>query len=97
MATIIISTRKSEAIHHWMMKEYGSWEDHGKDQSHPCALLQRFGGKLELTIEQAKELIESGVYTVSSYRDDEIEGGEQTKSIISRYVTKLKAAIPKFQ
>lgn len=93
MKTIKIRTNKSHAIHVWMMKEYGSWEDNNKDQGHPCALLQQFGKTLTLTEDQAKDLIESGKYQATSWNDDEIDGGERTKKVIAFWVKKLQTAI----
>jgi hypothetical protein len=90
---ITIQTRQSTAVYQWMSKEYGSWEDHDKDPNHACALLQRFGGMLELTEEQAMELITSGKYNSTAWLDDEIEGGAKTKLTIAGYVTKIQTAL----
>jgi hypothetical protein len=91
--SIVLKSSKSAAVHHWMMKEYGSWEDNNKNQDHPCAILQRFGGKLTLTEKQANDLIESGKYNSTAWYDDEIEGGAKTKQIIHNWVLKIQKAL----
>lgn len=90
MIKIIIP--KASFIHHWMMKEYGSWEDNNQDVNHPCAILQK-RGIIELTKEQIKGLIVSGKYQATSWEDDEIEGGARTKKAILSYTNKLSNLI----
>lgn len=92
---ITIKTTRSHAVHEWMMKEYGSWEDHNKDVNHACASLQRFGGNVKLTREQAEELIKSGEYQSTGWNDDEISGGARTKQVIARYVRLIKSEMSK--
>lgn len=90
---IIIRFTQSAAIHTWMMKEYGSWEDHNKDSNHPCALLQQTKKLLTLTEQQAKDLVESGKSQATSWNDDEIEGGRRTKEVIMNYVNKIQSQL----
>lgn len=86
MRTITINTRKSEAVYEWGSKEEGSFEDHNRDASHAYAILQRFGGKVTLTEDEAKTLIESGRYQSTSWKEDEILGGQKTMDRIAKYV-----------
>src|SRR5687767_13635331 len=91
--SFMIRTRKSAAIEEWIMKEYGSWEDGDKNPNHPCAVLQKFGSNLLITPEQATDLISSGEYQSTSWNDDEIDGGANTKKMIAKYVAKIKDAL----
>ena len=95
MRTITIQTNRSNAVDEWEMKEYGSWEDHDKDMNHPCALLQKFGGKLTLTEDQANKLIVSGIFQSTGWDDDDIDGGARTKRVIANWVKKIKAKLDK--
>lgn len=88
-----VRIRKANYVHEWMMKEYGSWEDHNHDVNHPCYILQQTGKTLDLTPQQIKDLIVSGEYQSTSWNDDEIEGGKITKKAIAGFVQKLSALI----
>lgn len=94
---IKIRTKTGKAIHAWMMKEYGSWEDHNFDKNHPCALLQEFGKTLTLTKQQAEALVISGEYQATAWNDDEIDGGAVTKQTINRWVEVFKTELNKIK
>lgn len=93
MTTLVINTNKSHAVHEWIMKEWGSYEDHDKSETHVVAILEQFGKRLRLTEQQAKTLIESGEYQSTSWQPDEISGGQRTMNVIARYVRKLKTLL----
>lgn len=94
--TIVLkNTRNSTAIHAWMSKEYGSWEDHDKDINHACATLQRWGGTVTLTEKQAIELIQSGQYQSTGWDDDDILGGKMTKERIASIVKQIQLELTK--
>lgn len=90
MKTVTILTYKSNAVNEWMRKEEGSFEDHGRSSNHVYALLQRFGGKVSFTEEEAKTIITSGKYQSTGWNEDEIEGGLKTMKTIASYVQKLE-------
>lgn len=90
------SENSNRAIAEWMRKEHGSFEDHEGHEDHAYATLKRFGGKIELTQIQARNLIESGEYQSTSWQTDEIEGGKVTMQTIARWTAKVKALLPSF-
>lgn len=90
---ITISTRNSAAIEEWKRKEEGSYEDSNKSQSHVFAILNRFGGKVTLTKEEAETVLKSGSYQSTGWDDDDIRGGAKTKQIIASYCSKIRAAL----
>jgi hypothetical protein len=92
---IVINTRKSAAIEAWQAKEKGSYEDHNRSQSHPFAILNRWGGKLSLTLAETEAIIKSGSYHSTAWDDEDIKGGAKTKTVITSYCKKLREALNK--
>ncbi|MGR3177031.1 MAG: hypothetical protein ACUZ8E_03115 [Candidatus Anammoxibacter sp.] len=66
MKTIKIKMGAFEGTNEWMMKEYGSWEDHDCTEDHVCFILDREIGKgknyMELTVKEAETLLKSVSY-----------------------------------
>jgi hypothetical protein len=89
MKTITIQTRRSKALSEWMLKEEGSFEDHKKSDKHVYAILSRFGGKIQLTEEEALTVIKSGKYHCTAWFAEEIVGGEKTIRLISKTVQRI--------
>ena len=90
---ITINTRKSAAISEWQRKEEGSYEDRNRSQSHAFAILNRWGGKITLTNDEAETLIKSGSYQSTGWDDDDIKGGAKTKQTIASYCKKIREAL----
>lgn len=80
-------------VYHWHMKEYGSWEDHNLNPSHPAAILAKQGRLLDLTLEEIKRLIESGKYQSTAWNEDEIIGGAQTMAAIAKFTKRLESLV----
>jgi hypothetical protein len=91
--TITIKTRKSAAVYEWQRKESGSYEDHNRSSLHPYAILDRWGGNVTMTIDEANTLIKSGSYHSTAWDDEDIRGGAKTKSTIAAYCQKIRAAL----
>src|SRR5688572_6314655 len=70
--TIMIKIKKGSysQTEEWIMKEYGSWEDHNNAADHVCGILQRENATkspyLFLTEAEAKELLVSAEYQYSA-------------------------------
>lgn len=77
METIKIKVLAHEGTDEWMMKEYGSWEDHDKSPNHVCAILNREMNKkyMVLTRQEAETLLKSVSYHCSAMWD----GNERIK------------------
>lgn len=86
-----IKIPKAAWVEEWMMKEYGAWEDEKHDPAHPCAILQQRGKTVDLSQDQINKLIESGRYHSTAWDDDNIEGGQRTKTAIANYTHRLKS------
>lgn len=89
MKTITLTINYSKAIHAWMSKEEGSWEDHNKAESHVFSILSRCKGRVKLTEEEARTVITSGRYQSTAWEEDEIEGGARTMQTIKTICDKL--------
>ena len=83
----------------WIMKEYGSWEDHNKSDDHVCGILQRENATkspyLFLTEDEAKELLVSAEYQYSAGWDgwdNPLEGVWFEKSM-KGYAYRIKKAL----
>lgn len=85
--------KQSYSLYQWGSKEYGSFEDSGKSESHVYALLQRLNGTASFNRQELETLIQSGEYQSTAWNDDEIEGGKITKRCIANWVTKFKTLL----
>lgn len=72
MEIIKVKTGAYLGTHEWMMKEYGSWEDHNESSDHVCAILQKEMDKpfMELTQSEANTLLSSITYQLNAGWDD---------------------------
>ncbi len=97
--TVKIKAGAYNGTHEWMMKEYGSWEDHNCTEDHVCAILHREMDKpnIELTIEEAEKLLKSINYHCSVGWDiwDSPQQELAIKSTWRGYKSRLEKAIKK--
>jgi hypothetical protein len=83
----------------WIMKEYGSWEDHNNDKDHVCAIVQRENATKSsyffITKEEAKTLLKSAEYQYSAGWDgwDNPMEKQWFEKCMNGYADRIKKAL----
>lgn len=96
--TIKIKAGQYFSTDEWMIKEYGSWEDHGCPDDHVCAILQREmqNDPMTFTIEEAEMLVDNLNYHIGGW--DGFETPAQRAMfdrVLTGYQNRLKKALSK--
>jgi len=99
MTTLKIEKGSYSNTEEWIMKEYGSWEDHNNSQDHVCAILQRENATkspyLFITEVEAKELLVSAEYQYSAGWDrwNNPMGKQWYEACMKGYINRIKKAL----
>lgn len=99
MTTIKIKKGSYSNTEEWIMKEYGSWEDHNNAKDHVCAIVQRENSTesnyMLLTETEAQTLLKSAEYQYSAGWDgwDNPLDGKRYESCMKGYINRIKKAL----